>query len=75
MHKANLQVNPTESEAGVVTRTVEAAKASAGSEPKATKVFLRLFVMIIRNQHCAFLGICSNTVLILQGQGTGTNQR
>lgn len=75
MHKANLQVNPIEFEAGVVTRTVEAAKASACCEPKATKVFGQLFVKIIQNQHCAFLGICSNTVLTLQGQGTGTDQR
>jgi len=75
LHKANLQVNPIESEAGVVTGNVEAAKAPASCEPKATKVFPRLFVTIIRNQHCAFLGVCPNTVLTLQDQGTGTDQR
>jgi hypothetical protein len=39
LHQANLQINPIEFGAGVVTRTVEAAKASTDSEPKATKVF------------------------------------
>jgi hypothetical protein len=77
LHKANLQVNPIEFEADV-TRAVEAAKASAGSEPKQKKKkkgFLQLFVMIMRNQHSASLGICSNTVLTLQGKVTGTDQR
>jgi hypothetical protein len=55
LHKANLQVNPIEFEAGAVTRAVEAAKASACCELKATKVFLQLLAKIIRNQRCAFL--------------------
>ena len=38
LHKANLQVSPIEFEAGVVTRNVEAAKASAGSETTATSL-------------------------------------